>query len=191
MSNITDGIELLKSKIKPAAFSETTENALKMASYLQLKGYSIGAMQAQEICDVLYKGLSTDLLSQISWTVKPAKLTRTAGEGKSQGTTAIEIEESNRQKRLKEEAVKKHEAEQADALRQCQQIIQKFSYVSGGQVMYGRTSEARKNGMAHLEKAQKNGRDLRVVAEELIKYYDDIWDAQERADVGSQNRGVR
>jgi len=57
--------------------------------------------------------------------------------------------------------------------------------------MHGRTGEARKNGMAHLEKAQKNGRDLRVVAKELIKYYDDIWDAQERVDAGSQNRGVR
>jgi len=106
MQNIQEGLNLLKKRVKPAVFAESTDNANKMAAWLQLKGYTISTMPPQAICDTLYKALSGDLLEQIEWKVKPAKLTRTAGEGRSQGTTAIEIEESNRQKRLKEEAAK-------------------------------------------------------------------------------------
>jgi hypothetical protein len=72
---------------------------------------------------------------------------------------------------------------QAEALSKISDLIEGFQLLDHrhGRIAYGKTDAAKSNARAHVAKAQAKGHDMVVVAQEVEKFFREMYEADERS----------
>jgi hypothetical protein len=185
--NLDKARELFAKRLLPAKLKVDGDEGIKNGRILKawlvrkdLQG-SLAAMSPQAIADELYRAVVADVqseLPQMAWVTPPRALTKRA-EQKGPVKIADVREASSLEERVRASEVKdKQDKAQEQAKRRCLGLVERFSPIKRGRLVYELRDSKQKEWREQIAKAG----DFEKLEKALIQEQTAIYDKLERAE---------